>query len=187
MHTVIVASHNPVKIAAAKEGFLRMFPEDEIQVEGISVPSGVPDQPFSSQETLLGAMNRAKAAREKAPQADFWVGIEGGVTVEPMGELTKGELWALAWVTVLNKNQVGKGCTGTFALPPQIADLVHQGKELGEADDIVFGRINSKQENGAVGLLTENAIDRAAYYIQAVILALIPFKNVNLYPESQIS
>jgi inosine/xanthosine triphosphatase len=173
-----------VKIAATKEGFSRMFPEEEFQVQGISVPSGVPDQPFSSQETLIGAMNRANAAREKAPQADYWVGIEGGVTAEPMGELTKGELWALAWVTVLNRDQVGKGCTGTFALPPQVAALVHQGKELGEADDIVFGRINSKQENGAVGLLTDNVIDRAAYYFQAVILALIPFKNPALYPES---
>jgi len=61
--------------------------------------------------------------------------------------------------------------------------LIRQGKELGEADDIVFGRSNSKQENGAVGLLTDNAIDRAQLYEHAMILALIPFKNEALYPD----
>jgi non-canonical (house-cleaning) NTP pyrophosphatase len=57
--------------------------------------------------------------------------------------------------------------------------------ELGDADDVVFGRTNSKQENGAVGLLTENVIDRTAYYVQALILALIPFKNSVLYPLTE--
>jgi non-canonical (house-cleaning) NTP pyrophosphatase len=49
------------------------------------------------------------------------------------------------------------------------------------ADDIVFSCSNSKQDNGAVGLLTDNVIDRAQLYEQAVILALIPFKNERLY------
>jgi non-canonical (house-cleaning) NTP pyrophosphatase len=53
--------------------------------------------------------------------------------------------------------------------------------ELGHADDLVFNKSNSKQENGAVGILTENVIDRAEFYKQAVILALIPFKNPTLY------
>jgi non-canonical (house-cleaning) NTP pyrophosphatase len=64
-----------------------------------------------------------------------------------------------------------------------VADLIRQGKELGEADDIVFGRNNSKQENGAVGLLTGDVINRAQLYEMAVILAFIPFKNLDLYPS----
>jgi inosine/xanthosine triphosphatase len=181
MLAVVVASSNPVKITAAREGFARIFPDAELDVRGISVSSGVSEQPFSSAETLRGALNRAQAARNQAPLADYWVGIEGGVEPEPEGELTQGELWAFAWVAILGVDRVGKGRTGTFALPPQVADLVRQGIELGTADDIVFQRSNSKQENGAVGLLTENVIDRAAFYVQAVILALIPFKNPQLY------
>ena len=89
---------------------------------------------------------------------------------------------AFAWVVIKAKgNGFGKGRTGTFFLPPQIAELIKQGKELGEADDIVFGRTNSKQENGAVGILTENVVDRTKYYTEAVVLALIPFKNKKLY------
>jgi non-canonical (house-cleaning) NTP pyrophosphatase len=52
---------------------------------------------------------------------------------------------------------------------------------LGEADDRVFSRKNSKQSNGAIGILTNDAIDRTELYIPAVIFALIPFKNPDLY------
>jgi non-canonical (house-cleaning) NTP pyrophosphatase len=53
--------------------------------------------------------------------------------------------------------------------------------ELGEADDCIFGRSNSKQINGAVGILTADAVDREELYAHAVLLALIPFLNPTLY------
>jgi len=59
--------------------------------------------------------------------------------------------------------------------------LVGQGMELGHADDIVFQRSNSKQEDGAIGLLTRNLLDRAGLYEHAVLLALVPFFNLELY------
>lgn len=88
---------------------------------------------------------------------------------------------AFAWIVVLSNQKMGKSRTGTFSLPRRVAELVRQGKELGEADDIIFGLTNTKQESGAVGLLTENVVDRTALYEQAVVLALIPFKNPELY------
>ena len=179
---IIVASRNPVKLAAAEAGFTRMFPSLPCRISGVSAPSGVSDQPMTSRETLQGALNRARSVRKLVPEADFWMGIEGGVQTDPEGDLTSGELWAFAWVAVLGPGSfVGRGHTGAFPLPPAVAALVHEGKELGEADDIVFGRSNSKQENGAVGLLTDNVMDRAGFYAHAVTLALIPFKNPDLY------
>ena len=47
--------------------------------------------------------------------------------------------------------------------------------------DQVCAESNSKQKSGAVGLLTNNAIDRTAYYAHAVTLALAPFLNEPLY------
>jgi len=58
---------------------------------------------------------------------------------------------------------------------------VNSGLELGEADDLVFGQANSKQKNGAIGLLTNDVLNRTTLYEQAVIMALIPFKNPHLY------
>ncbi|KAJ2972514.1 hypothetical protein NQ176_g7113 [Zarea fungicola] len=61
---IIVASKNPVKIQAAHDGFQRMFPDIAFTVRGLSVPSGVPDQPLTDEETLQGALNRAPLAAE---------------------------------------------------------------------------------------------------------------------------
>jgi inosine/xanthosine triphosphatase len=170
MKKIIVASRNPVKIQAARSGFQRMFPGEAFSLESASVPSGVSHQPLTDRETLQGAMQRTENAARLQPAADFWVGIEGGV------EEQDGELGAFAWVVVRSPDRVGKSRTGTFYLPPAVAAHVRAGKELGEADDLVFQRSNSKQENGAIGLLTGDVVDRAALYEQAVILALAPFR-----------
>lgn len=176
MKKLIVASTNPVKISAARAGFEKMFPGEVVEIQGVSISSGVSDQPKNDAEVLQGAWNRAHGASNAAGDDDFCIGIEGGV------EEKRDGMEAFAWAVVKSKlGTCGRGRTGAFLLPPQIADLIRQGKELGEADDIVFGRTNSKQENGAVGLLTNNAIDRTHYYTDAVILALIPFVNENLY------
>jgi len=174
MKTVIVASHNPVKIQATANGFRAMLGED-FRVNPVPVSSGVSSQPLSDEETLRGALNRTERAAAIAPDADYWVGIEGGL------EARADELAAFAWVVVRSRVTTGKGRTASFFLPDQVTALVREGKELGEADDIVFGRENSKQENGAVGILTADVIDRVKLYEQAVILALIPFKNPQLY------
>ena len=175
MKKVVIASKNPVKIKAVEHGFKKMFPREEFEFIGVSVPSDVTDQPSTSIETLAGATNRADNAFNEVKNADFCIGIEGGI------ESTGNEMEAFAWVVVKSANKYGKARTGTFFLPKQVSELVKQGKELGEADDIVFNRNNSKQQNGAVGILTDNAIDRAVFYGDAVVLALIPFKNKGLY------
>ncbi|HET8574944.1 MAG TPA: inosine/xanthosine triphosphatase [Candidatus Paceibacterota bacterium] len=176
MKKIIVASQNPVKINAALGGFQKMFPDEQFEVEGVLVPSGVSAQPQSDAETFSGAHNRIENACQEVPHADFWVGIEGGIEERDTG------MEVFAWVVVKSKDGIlGKARTSTFFLPRKIVELVKQGKELGEADDIVFGRTNSKQQNGAVGILTDNAIDRTKYYTEAVILSLIPFKNKELY------
>jgi len=179
MKKIVIASKNPVKINATLSGFQKMFPNEQFDIEGISVPSGVSDQPKSDAETFLGAWNRADHACKEKSDADFWVGIEGGI------EEKNSDMEAFAWVVIKAKDDgFGKGRTGTFFLPPQVRELIKQGKELGEADDIVFGRTNSKQENGSVGILTDNVIDRTTYYEGAVIFALIPFKNKEFYYPS---
>jgi inosine/xanthosine triphosphatase len=179
MKKIVITSQNPVKIEATRLGFQSMFPEESFQIDSVSAPSGVRDQPMSNHETLLGAANRAKAAQQQYQQADFWVGIEGGVQADGK------ELEAFAWIVIRSDKFEGKSRTGTFFLPPRIAGLIQQGKELGEADDIVFNQSNSKQANGSIGILTGDVIDRTALYAHAVILALVPFKNPELYPAQK--
>lgn len=176
MKKVYIGSKNPVKVECTRIGFKEVFKDfNDFMFIGKSIDSGVGDQPMTSEETLLGATNRAKNLKKEYSDGEFYVGIEGGI--QSIGN----EMEAFAWIVILSNNQTGKAQTSTFQLPPKIAELIHQGVELGHADDQVFRRNNSKQGNGAVGILTGNVIDRIEYYRHAVILALIPFINKDLY------
>ncbi len=175
MKKIIVASENPVKINATQKGFIRMFPQDNFDIRSIKVDSEVSNQPQNDEETLKGAENRAKNAKKAEKNADFWVGIEGGI--DKLGS----QIYAFAWIVILSENKIAKARTATFFLPEKIIELLNKGIELGKADDIIFKNSNSKQKNGAVGILTHNVIDRTEYYSQAVILSLIPFVNKELY------
>lgn len=176
-YKIIIASLNPVKIESVKQGFSKMFLDFDFECQGVAVPSEVNDQPIGTTETLQGAMNRCRNAKAKIPNADFWVGIEGGI------EKNENEMSTFAWIVIQSINGFGKSKTGTLFLPPQVVKLVNQGIELGEADDIVFGGVNSKQKGGAAGILTGGVIDRTKLYVDGVVLALIPFKNKNIYQE----
>lgn len=172
---IIVASTNPVKKNAVKEAFAVSL-SDGLEILGISVDSGVSDQPMDDKETYIGAKNRAENAKKNEPEADFWVGIEGGL------EKTTEGLASFTWVYIIAKNgRIGHGKTGTFFLPNEVEKLIDQGKELGEANDIIFSRTNSKQGNGAVGIFTKGQINREEFYRDAVTLALIPFIHPDLF------
>ena len=174
MKRIVVGSTNPVKINSTKLAFEAAFPEEEFEVEGVTAESAVRDQPLSDSETFTGALNRASNVKT-ANQADYFVGIEGGV--QDRGD----DLEAFAWTVVLSNGTEGKARTSSFILPHEVSLLVRSGMELGHADDQVFNQTHSKQKNGAVGLLTNNIIDRTEYYKQAVILALVPFIKPELY------
>ena len=205
----MVGSTNPVKVKATQQAFAKLFPQASLRVEGgkplclsvsvcvclclcrclclyvshagiaglpVAAPSGVRDQPMGDAEALAGARNRCRNAALRCPGADYYVGLEGGC------EMVAGTMTCFAWMVVHSAGgREGKAKTGTFDLPPAVAELVQGGMELGHANDQVFATKESKHGGGAVGLLTSGAVDRTAYYEQALLLALIPFHMPDLY------
>lgn len=153
-----------------------MFPDFEFEFAGVAAPSGVSDQPMSSAETRLGAANRARAARESAPEADYWIGLEGGAEQDESG------MQVFGWVCVLARSgEIGAARSASFYLPGKIAELVRGGLELGDADAAFFQRENFKQAEGTAGVLTGGAVDRAEQFVQAVVFALVSFRNPDWY------
>lgn len=169
---IIVTSHNPVKINAVEMAFRTKFPGAVLEVIALAVPSGVADQPMSDEETRRGARNRVQQARQARPDADYWVGLEGGL------ESVDGQLLASAWMVIAAASgAVGEARSATLPLPPAIRQRVAEGEELGAACDHVFSMINSKQGGGAFGLLTEGLYTRQDIYTQTLLLALIPLAH----------
>jgi len=168
--TVVVTSFNPVKIGAVREAFLNRFSSHDLRVIPVEVDSGVADQPMSDDETLQGARNRVTEARVKIPDADYWVGLEGGL------DYFDQHLMAFAWMVVEDSDKrSSEARSATLPLPPKVQALVQSGLELGEANDRVFSTLNSKQGGGAYGLLTDGLMTRESIYTQTLILALVPF------------
>lgn len=176
MKRVIVGSTNPIKLEATREAFQMSFPDKEFNFITYPALSGVSDQPIGQTETKQGATNRAEACKSEYADADYYVGLEGGL------EKIEGEYWVFAWMCIISKsNAKGFGRTGSFLLPPKVSKLIDQGKELGTATDIAFNETNSKHKGGTIGVLTNENITRKDFYKDAMIFALIPFVKPELY------
>lgn len=131
---------------------------------------------MTDSDTRQGALNRAASARRLAPAAEFWVGMEGGVA------LYDEQLTTFAWMAIVDKaGQISTARSVTLPLPGRVRAMVEAGYELGEANDRVFSTVNSKQQGGAFGLLTQGRYTRESVYTETLVIALVPFVN-KLYP-----
>lgn len=180
VRTVAVGSTNPVKVAAVRAVFARVAPE--AVVEGVAVPSGVPDQPWGDAETRRGATARAVAARD-AVGADLGVGIEGGVVDEEMADGGSREraVRTCAWAAVAaSDGRVHVGGSLAMPLPAEVAERLRAGDELGHAMDALLDTTGTKHRGGAVGVLTAGLIDRRQAYEVILTYALAPLLSPSL-------
>ena len=172
---VAVGSKNPAKIQSTQLAFEQIFPNEKWEFIGVDVASGVSNQPMSDQECILGAKNRAKGAI-LAVNADYGVGLEGGLQKQGEHYFNGG------WVSIVDKNgNEGIGAGVKTLVVPAIAKMVEDGMELGVADDIFFKRQKSKEGDGYVGIMTNNAITRIEGFKHGVICALARFIKKDLF------
>lgn len=61
MKKIVIASNNPVKINATLTGFQQMFPNEQFEIKGVSVPSGVKDQPKNDSEFYFNLILNAES------------------------------------------------------------------------------------------------------------------------------
>jgi inosine/xanthosine triphosphatase len=142
----------------------------------LDAPSGVSAQPWGDVETRTGALNRARAALEQTG-ADLAIGLEGGVQESEFGLLTA------AWCVLVDRQgRIGVGGNSCALLPPAVVDQLRQGVELGAAMDQFVHKQNTKHQNGAIGILTNNLETRQSAYEVIIRLALAPFQNPDWYP-----
>ncbi len=168
---ILVGSQNPVKIQSVKNAFSNYF--ENIIVEPFNVDSNVPEQPVNN-DTFIGAKNRVnelkKIDKNKNLNADFFVGIEGGI-------MEIYSTWfAFGCMCISDKkNKFGFGTSPLFELPDKIIRELLNGKELGIVMDEMTGENNTKHKEGAIGYFTNGVMNRTQLYIPGLITALIPF------------
>lgn len=148
---------------------------DQPRFSAVDVPSGVSAQPWGDDETVTGAYNRAQEVLDTT-SADLGVGLEGGVIETRFGLMT------CAWCVLLRRDgTAGIGGGAKMLLPPSVATDVRAGMELGHAMDQLIGEQNTKHKAGAIGILTNNLLDRQTAYENIIQLAAAPFRQPDYY------
>lgn len=179
MQRVAIGSQNPSKVEAVQAAFKMVGINAE--VVGVDVQSGVSAQPFSDEETIQGALNRAKHVINEASghPFDYGVGLEGGVVDTPFG------MFVCNWGAIIDRDGVvGIGGGHRIQLPESIVSELHKGRELGSIIDSWTGGQEIKKKEGTIGILTANHITRVTMFRDVVICALVRFLNPAYYDES---
>jgi inosine/xanthosine triphosphatase len=170
MH-IIVGTTNRAKVTAVEE-ILREYPHLAVaRISGISTISGVPDQPLSLSETILGARNRAANV---FADCDYSIGIESGLMHVPE---SKSGYMDVCVCVIYDGHEYHLGLSSVWEFPDieTTRMIVEEGFDMSQAirragmtDDIEIG-----SSQGAIGILTKGRLDRKNYTKQALRTALI--------------
>lgn len=167
---VVIGTKNPAKILAVKKA----FEHHPCDFTSLDVPSGISAQPFSDEETIQGAINRALKACELG-EGDIGIGLEGGV------EETSFGLFLCNWGALVEKNGVPFIAGGArIKLPEDVAARLRAGEELGPVMDDFAGKENVRKNEGAVGIFTNGQINRSDMFAHVMKLLVGQFEYSQL-------
>ena len=180
---IAIGSTNPTKINSVKMTVSKLFPNHDIEYKFSSVKSGVSDQPKSSTESLKGATNRAKNVCKLFPNADYSVGIEGGMESVMKDDDDKEIYLQSGWVVVMNKEgEIGIGTSARVECSDKIVNKINnENKELGVVMDEISGKKDVKTHQGFFGLITNNHYPRALAYHHGCLFAFAKFISPKIY------
>lgn len=161
---IAIGTTNPAKVQAIQKAFDEQY--KEVQFQCLKTESYVSEQPMSDQETIEGALNRAKNVL-KATDSDVGIGLEGGVSETLYG------MFVCNWGALVDRQGneiIGGGAR--ISLPNEISRELKAGKELGPLMDEYTQRTGIRKKEGAVGVFTNGLVTRETMFLHVVQLLL---------------
>jgi non-canonical (house-cleaning) NTP pyrophosphatase len=157
----------------------------DVDLRARDLTAVAPRMPMTEAEIVAGARVRVEAllklAREDGAPGAIAIGLEGGLAPAPDGG---GPGWPQhtlrAWACASNGRRSGLGAGGAIAVPDDIVREVAAGRELGDVIDERAG-FDTRSTRGAWGVLTRDLFGRREAFRTAVLAALAPFYNTDLY------
>lgn len=170
---VVIASRNQGKIEGAKRALSLFF--DDIEIQGISVESGVGEQPVNEQ-VYIGVKNRINNlktyCKENNIKADLYLSVESGIN-NLLGN------WMITNIALIEDE--GKfesyGASPSFPVPEKLVnDIINTN--LSEVGNKIFGKDDERHnQGGIVQIITHNKITRIDQTEMAFIMALTRYIN----------
>lgn len=175
---IIVASLNNAKVEAVKEALFSFDAFGKVDLVSVEANSGVSAQPKSLEETMRGAMNRAK---EVFVDCVYSLGIESGLMAVPH---TKTGYMDVCVCAIYDGVQFSFGFSSAFEFPREVTRLIlEEGLDSTRAFNKMGLTTNPKlgSAEGIIGVLTRGILTRKEYTKQAVVAALIHLEHPHLY------
>ena len=174
---VCAGTKNPSKISGIRKGFETFYARD-IEILFTDVSSEVPPQPIGLKEIIKGARNRALEAFKKLRKCEFSVGVEAGIF-----RFGNAAMDIQAAVIFDRRGKESIGLSPSFPIPQVFSDLLlhREVRELEVLVDKYYGTENIGDKGGFIKLLTKETVTREDLTKYAVIMALVPWVNKDLY------
>lgn len=173
--TINIGSTNPSKVEALRE-ILQDYPDlKEAKVISFQVHSGVAEQPKSLDETIQGAMNRA---RESFRDCQYSFGLESGLISVPK---SKSGFMDVCVCAIYDGQEFHLGLSSAWEAPKQIMHhMLVEGLDMNQAAFKAGLTTNPKvgSAEGLVGIVTKGRLTRKAYTQEAIRTALIHIENL---------
>lgn len=168
---VCVGSKNIQKVEAVRE-ILQEYPHlADAVVSSCAASSDVSSQPKSLEETVRGAMNRAKNAFQ---DCRYSFGIESGLMEVPYA---KSGFMDVCVAAIFDGKEIFLGLSSAWEFPdPSVMNLMlKDGLDMAQAINKAGLTSNHAigSAEGAIGILTRGLLNRKEYTKQALRTALI--------------
>lgn len=175
-----VGSKNKIKITAVKEAvklYPKLFPNPKVTGFEVNIP--LFGHPLNLQETVEGAIKRAK---EAFVECDYSFGIEGGLMEIPHSKTGFIEVGVCA---VFDGKNLCLGLGPGYEWPKEVTKLILNKK----ADaSLAFNQLRLTHhkklgaiKGGIVGFLTQGRITREDFTKYSIIMALIQLEKPQMY------
>ena len=173
-----IGSKNEVKVNAVKEIIkdYNLFSNSEII--SMDVSSDISDQPKNLNETIQGAINRAKNSFNNC---NYSFGIESGLMKV---ENSKSGYMDICVCAIFDGKNIHLGLSSAFEYPKKVMALILKEGLDGSQAFFKSGITNKTKlgsEEGAIGLLTKGRLMRKEFTKQAITTALIHLENPDLF------
>ncbi len=173
MHFAIWTTNKPK--SEAMEHVLTTCPYTRWQLtfSNHKVSSGVSDMPTTLEELRTWAKNRAIHTRREKPDADYFIGMEGGVYQDSQWQ----EYWYVWIVYIEDRDGKGNwGYSGHLKVPRKVVDLLFDGRNL-DLEQVMHELVGAedvgdKQGSGAVW--SDGFLTRQEQFIVAGKCAIVP-------------
>jgi len=160
---IAVGTKSELKLRAVANAFARAGLI--VNVRGYKVESDVPKQPFSTEDIMLGAKNRAERALVEDGSAHYGVGVESGIIREG------GAYFEIAGCILVDTSfaVVGKSFSAAVETPSKVVERI---KEEDSEAGVVVGELTGNKEKDPPSYYTGGKMKREELLEDAIFIAL---------------